>query len=107
MIGELQNRPTPPWGIGGREPTVAVESLEPGDSVMLYTDGVTEARTADGKEFGIEQLIDLTDRHASEMAKPDVMLRTLVAHVRAYQGGEDLSDDATLVLVRWDGVPDH
>jgi hypothetical protein len=41
------------------------------------------------------------------MAKPDVMLRTLVAHVRAYQGGEDLSDDATLVLVRWDGVPDH
>jgi len=107
VIGELQNRPTPPWGIGGREPTVAVESLEPGDSVMLYTDGVTEARTADGKEFGIEQLIDLTDRHASEMAKPDVMLRTLVAHVRAYQGGEDLSDDATLVLVRWDGVPDH
>jgi len=103
VIGELPCQPTPPWGVSGRPPTVANERLEPGDCLLLYTDGVTEARTSNGDFFGIDRLIDLTNRHASDLLKPEAVLRQLIASVREHHGFEDLADDATVVIVRWDG----
>ena len=43
----------------------STEKLEPGDRVLLYTDGVTEGRAADGTPFGIERLSDFIIRHSS------------------------------------------
>ena len=103
VIGELPCQPTPPWGVSGRLPTIATEYLEPGDCLLLYTDGVTEARTSTGDFFGIDRLIDLTNRHASDLLKPEAILRQLIASVREHHGFEDLVDDATVVVVRWDG----
>jgi serine phosphatase RsbU (regulator of sigma subunit) len=103
VIGELSCQPTPPWGVTGPSPTVATEYLEPGDCLLLYTDGVTEARTSAGDFFGVERLIDLTNRHASDLLKPEAILRQLIASVREHHGFEDLADDATVVVVRWDG----
>jgi serine phosphatase RsbU (regulator of sigma subunit) len=102
VITELQCEPTPPWGIAGREPTVASENLEPGDSLLLYTDGVTEARTPEGEDFGIDRLIDLTNRSASDLLQPQAIARRLIDSVRDHRR-VDLADDATIVLVRWDG----
>jgi serine phosphatase RsbU (regulator of sigma subunit) len=102
VVSELVSKPTPPWGISGANPVVATVNLEPGDCLLLYTDGVTEGRTGDGEFFGVERLIDLTNRYASDLVRPEKLLRQIVARVREHQSDE-LGDDATVVIVRWDG----
>jgi len=108
VVRELACRPTLAWGLGSTfaapvPVTVASERLEPGDSVLFYTDGVTEAHVPGGEEFGIERLADLAGRHASDQLDPAEILRRLVGAVLDYKS-DRLDDDATLVLVRWDGV---
>jgi serine phosphatase RsbU (regulator of sigma subunit) len=78
--------------------------LEPGDGVLLYTDGVTESRTPEGDLFGLDRLIDLTQANASDLIRPEELVRRLVGSVLDHQRA-DLRDDATVVLVRWNGPP--
>jgi serine phosphatase RsbU (regulator of sigma subunit) len=102
VIGELQCKPTPPWGLLEGKPTVATQSLEPGDSLLLYTDGVIEARTPDGTQFGLQRLIDMAQNQASDLLRPEEIVRQLVRSVLEHQD-DVLADDATIVLLRWDG----
>jgi phosphoserine phosphatase RsbU/P len=107
VVGELECRPTPPWGLGvtlGRSaaPEVATENLEPGDGVLFYTDGVIEAHRPGGELFGMERLSDIAGRHASDLVEPEEIVRQIVASVLDYKA-DQLADDATLVLVRWNG----
>jgi len=107
VVGELACRPTLAWGLGTTfsDPapvTLATEHLEPGDSVLFYTDGVTEAHVPGEEEFGIERLADLAGRHAADEVEPAEVVRHLVRAVLDYKT-DRLDDDATLVLVRWDG----
>jgi len=90
-----------PLGLGapGEE---AEESLEPGDQVVFYTDGVTEARSPDGAFFGTERLADLVGRASAGGNPPPETLRRLVHSILDHQAG-DLQDDATAVLVEWNG----
>jgi len=85
---------------------MTTDQLEPGDCILSYTDGITEARTPDGEFFGAERLIDFTDRHAAETLRPEEMLSRIVASVREHRGSDELDDDATALMVRWDG-PDR
>jgi sigma-B regulation protein RsbU (phosphoserine phosphatase) len=78
------------------------EHLEPGDRLLLYSDGVVEARDADGEEFGVDRLVELAERAATDRLPAPETLRRLAHAVREYRGGE-LRDDATLVLVEWSG----
>lgn len=102
VIRELDCPPTVPWGLGGAVPTIATCALEPGDTVLLYTDGVIEARTPDGELFGIERLVDVTTSHASDLLALEEVARRVVVNVLDHQR-TDLRDDATVVMVRWDG----
>ena len=102
VIGELACESTQPWGIAAGEPTIASEQLEPGDCLLLYTDGVVEARTPDGEALGVDRLIELTDRYGSDLVGPEELVRQLVDQVREHRRA-DLTDDATVVLLRWDG----
>jgi serine phosphatase RsbU (regulator of sigma subunit) len=82
-------------------PSAATDpALEPGDSVLLYTDGVVEARTAEGSELGLERLVDLLEREAAAETPPEETLRRLIRSTLDHRGGT-LRDDATLVLLRW------
>lgn len=104
VVGELACDPSTPFGIGGRCQQVAAHALEPGDTVVLYTDGVVEGRGADGTEFGVDRLADFLEREASSGRLADEALRRLVRAVLDHQQGS-LRDDATIVVVRWDGPP--
>jgi sigma-B regulation protein RsbU (phosphoserine phosphatase) len=72
--------------------------LEPGDSLVLYTDGVTEARDVDGTDLGSNVIGDaLTKLHgANAIAIADAVNETVVHHVG---DAENLDDDVTLLVV--------
>ncbi len=71
--------------------------LEQGDLLALYTDGVTEAWSDQGEEFGESRLLETLRGHR-EQAAGDV-LDTLLSTVRAFSGREQ-EDDITLVVAR-------
>jgi serine/threonine protein phosphatase PrpC len=106
LIKSLHVAPRPPLGIDLRgtraspKPPIGSEQLEPGDSVLLHTDGVTEARAPDGTFFGDQRLTDLIIRNlAAGLPAPETMRRVVRALLEHQQG--NLSDDASLVLVQW------
>lgn len=108
VIGEMNGPPTRPWGMGalaadGPGPLVQTEALEPGDSVLFYTDGVVEAHVPGGEEFGSARLADLAGQHASDLLEPEEVVRRLVRAVIEHQD-DRLADDATMVLVQWHGA---
>jgi Stage II sporulation protein E (SpoIIE) len=102
VIGELECAATLPFGLSGGAPEMTSCDLEPGDAVLLYTDGVTDAHPARGELFGLGRLADLLEREAAGEQQPEELLRRLVGSLLEYQQG-DLHDDATLLLVRWAG----
>jgi serine phosphatase RsbU (regulator of sigma subunit) len=104
VVGELATEPALPFGVGSDGDHVVRTALQPGDTVVLYTDGVVEARGPDGTEFGVDRLADLLERESSSERAPEEVLRRLVRAVLEHQGGP-LRDDATLVLLRWSGPP--
>ena len=108
VIGEMSCVPSLPFGLGaltGLPAVVETDSLEPGDSVLFFTDGVTEAHAPGGEEFGVDRLADLAGQHASDELEPEELVRRLVGAVLDHQH-DTLSDDATMVLFKWHG-PGH
>jgi serine phosphatase RsbU (regulator of sigma subunit) len=112
-VKELARTPRPPLGLGDvyarrgkraddAEISVPVykERLEPRDRVLLYTDGVTEGRAADGTPFGLERLADFIIRHNSALLPAPETMRRLNHAIVEYQQGR-LRDDATAVLIEW------
>jgi hypothetical protein len=95
-----------PLGLGllDAEAEAGEERLEPGDRLLLYTDGVVEARNGDGEFFGTERLVDLTVRQHADSRPAAETLRRLVHAVLDHQGGA-LQDDATTLLVEWQAEP--
>jgi sigma-B regulation protein RsbU (phosphoserine phosphatase) len=87
-------------GFPGHEVPVATEPLEPGDWIVLYTDGVVEARDADGRMFGLPRLINLIQRCAADRRSAAESMRRIIHRVLEHQQGV-LQDDATIVLVQW------
>ncbi len=71
--------------------------LSPGDLLVLYSDGITEAGQADGEEFGLERLRSLV--HSVRDKPLPVIQSSVLGAVRAWAGNEP-EDDITLVLVR-------
>jgi len=75
--------------------------LAPGSTLVLYTDGVTEAHDPAERLFGMPRLRDLLDRHARSPAM--VLAHAVLYEVGAFSGGELQSDDIALLVVRYCG----
>ena len=74
-----------------------------GDLLVFYTDGITEARNADGVEFGIESLEAILAR--SPLSTPEALLSSMLAQLHAHQGSSIGNDDQTLIVLRLAGAP--
>jgi serine phosphatase RsbU (regulator of sigma subunit) len=75
--------------------TIGERQLCPGDSLTLYTDGITESFNGTGEEFGEERLIEVLQRNR-EMSSQD-LLGAIVAEVRKFSPQEQ-NDDITLIV---------
>jgi serine phosphatase RsbU (regulator of sigma subunit) len=76
-------------------------NLEPGDGVILYTDGINEAQNRSGEEFGMERFLDLADIHRGRSAQ-ELVDSILDGHA-AFVGDAPQFDDITLIAVKWSG----
>ena len=101
-LGELKVDPGVPLGFGERDDAVVSVNLEPGDRILMLSDGVIEARSAAGEFFGTERLVDVLVREESRQQPPPETLRRLIVAVLDHQQGT-LQDDATLLMVEWAG----
>ena len=76
-------------------------TLQKGDLVVVCSDGVTEARSADGEEFGRDRLTAaLRGTHGM---RPDAVMDTLMAAIRGFVGVAAQADDITALIVRYGG----
>ncbi|WP_235902724.1 PP2C family protein-serine/threonine phosphatase [Streptomyces sp. 1-11] len=104
LAGALDSPPQPPLGLAGSlapaERQVQETELEPDDCVLLYSDGVVEARDASGGEFGLDRFTDFIIRSNAAGERPAEVLRLLIHAILDYQGNQ-LRDDATILLFEW------
>ena len=75
-------------------------ALLPGDFVLLYSDGVTEAANSNGELFGMERLVRHFEREVTRPTTAQSVVSALVSEVRAFSGNQILSDDLTLVALK-------
>lgn len=80
------------------DPTPGVVTLEPGDVVVMVTDGIPEAVNTDGHTFGFERLWELV----SEGGGPEEVHRRIVAALENFTAGTAPHDDWSLVVLRRD-----
>ena len=75
--------------------------LSPGDILLLYTDGVTEAINRHDEEFGEERLAELVRRESGSSATE--LVRALRGAIEAFSDGRPLADDTTIVACKLAG----
>ncbi|OVZ99760.1 serine/threonine protein phosphatase [Streptomyces sp. CS113] len=104
IIDAMERDADPPMGVpallsthGRRTHEI---SLEPGDRVLMYTDGVVEARTREAKLLGLERFADYVIRATAGGELAPESLRRLIHSILAMQEGR-LRDDATLLMFEW------
>ncbi|MET0418551.1 MAG: PP2C family protein-serine/threonine phosphatase [Actinoplanes sp.] len=101
LIGQLGGGRRMPLGVADNaDDGVAEDVLQPGDRLLLHTDGVTEARAHDGTRFGLERLLALAEEGEQAGLPAPETLRRLALAIAAHQDGPP-KDDATLMLMHW------
>lgn len=79
--------------------TAAKQTLRPGDTLVLYTDGISEAENDGGTEYGIERLSALIDQHCSGC--PEHLIEACKKHLEQFRGNRERFDDETLLAIRF------
>ena len=75
--------------------------LTPGDTICLYTDGVTEATNAAQQLYGDARLLSLLNQHQSASAR--ALCDAIKDDVDAFVGEAEQFDDITLLCLTWQG----
>jgi hypothetical protein len=104
LVKRLEDGRRPFLGIGHYEDRgIGTETLEAGDWLLFYTDGITEARDREGRFFGEDRLVDFLRREIMAGHPAPETVRRLSRAIMKHQGGE-LQDDATVLLLQWTPV---
>jgi len=75
--------------------------LEPGDEIIAYTDGITEALNDQGEEWGLDHLLQLIQVNALEI--PEARIKSVRSAIARYVGARKQYDDMTLLALKIDG----
>jgi hypothetical protein len=92
--------PSRPLGLQESKPACCETRLEPGDRLVLYTDGIIEARSPAGEFFGEQRLADFISAAAAAGNPAPETVRRLMRHLLSHQAGQ-LQDDASIVVLEW------
>jgi sigma-B regulation protein RsbU (phosphoserine phosphatase) len=74
-----------------------VLKLQPGDQIFFFTDGITEARTPEGKLFGTERLDHVLENCSLQAS---ALLDSVLRSVEEFANGHQADDDRTLIVAR-------
>lgn len=98
------NRIFPVGAVAGTPYQTQAIVMEPQTTIFLYTDGVTEAMTADKKMFGRQQILDEINRaiQAGQVA-PKALIERMTAAVQTFVGDTEQSDDLTMLAINYLG----
>ncbi len=91
VVGGMENIPYAPLSI----------TLQKGDALFLYTDGITEALNKQQELFGADRLFTLLETYADHPVEQ--ILTEIREHVSTFSGDEPQSDDLTMLLLRYQG----
>ena len=94
-----------PIGITGYDysrPTQYVH-ISHGDTLVIFSDGVFEAKDPNGDEFGLHTIRDLVHQHAAEA--PDVLKKIILNNLTKFRQTESHTDDVTLAIVKFSLEP--
>jgi len=86
--------------VDGAEFQAAAVTLEPGDTLVAYSDGVLECCNKAGEEFGSNRL--MTILQATKQSSAQAILLTLLAAVQDFANGSPLRDDVSLTVIQRD-----
>jgi sigma-B regulation protein RsbU (phosphoserine phosphatase) len=75
--------------------------LEPGDFIVVFSDGVTEALNVAGEEFTEERLLKCIEQHTGD--DPTRLLNAVLSDVKKFATGATQSDDVTAMVLRYAG----
>lgn len=75
-------------------------NLDDGDMVIIYTDGITEAKNDKGEMFGLEKLIETVKKYATQYGPEGVTHHTALDFSQ-YVGNAEQEDDITLMVLRY------
>ena len=99
---ELEATGMPVGLMEGAEFTVESLPLSPGDRVVIYSDGVTEAQNQNAEFFGKKRLNEILAKHAGESCR--AIHDAIQEGVAAFTEGAPQSDDITVVVMEYGGT---
>lgn len=99
-ISKMSNRHGPPVGVIEMDYGMDTISLNHGDTLVLYTDGVTEAMDVNNHEFGESRLLGILADCQTDPS-PKNITNSLLGAVSQFTDGQEQSDDITILALRF------
>ena len=78
--------------------TTQETQLQPGDTIFLYTDGLSEAEDTRLQQFGIERILQVANASSNQ---PQPLIETMTSSVKQFIGEAEQSDDLTMLAVKY------
>lgn len=95
----------PPFSVIENFPYGSAEiQLQPGDRLVLVTDGITEAMNPAGELFGVARLKNWLEQNSATALSPERLCESLLDQVREFESEAGPPDDKTLLVLQWNGT---